>query len=55
MKVKLYKLRLLLNSNTYFTNRFSMKFLALCTITISFKRKRIDCKSFIAKPDGQLI
>ncbi|CAD8165340.1 unnamed protein product [Paramecium pentaurelia] len=35
--------------------QFSNKFLALCTTTINFLRKRIDCKSFIAKPDGQLI
>ncbi|CAD8121989.1 unnamed protein product [Paramecium sonneborni] len=35
--------------------QFSNKFLALCTITINFLRKRIDCKSYIAKPDGQLI
>lgn len=29
-----------------------MKFLALCTIIMSFTKKRIDCKSYIAKPDG---
>ncbi|CAD8112840.1 unnamed protein product [Paramecium primaurelia] len=35
--------------------QYSSKFLAICTTTINFLRKRLDCKSYIAKSDGQFI
>ncbi|CAD8121314.1 unnamed protein product [Paramecium sonneborni] len=38
---------------TIMLEQFSNKFLALCKLTIIFQRKRIDCKSYIGKCDGQ--